>query len=141
MFLRTPEITTFSLLAKGLETSSLRHRVIADNIANVNTPLFKRKIVRFEDEMNSALQRRQELPGQRTDTRHIPLQDDRSHLEIRPIVVTDRLHSMRNDRNNVDIDQEMSDLAKNTMSYQIYATRLASLFEGLNEVITRGGRY
>jgi flagellar basal-body rod protein FlgB len=47
---------------------------------------------------------------------------------------------MRNDKNNVDIDVEMSDLAKNTMTYQIHATRLAAMFAGLNDVITRGGK-
>jgi flagellar basal-body rod protein FlgB len=47
---------------------------------------------------------------------------------------------MRNDKNNVDIDVEMSDLAKNTMKYQIMSTRISSMFTQLNDVITRGGR-
>jgi flagellar basal-body rod protein FlgB len=50
------------------------------------------------------------------------------------------MHVMRNDKNNIDIDVEMSDLTKNTMWYQMQATRLAAMFEGLNDVISRGGR-
>lgn len=140
MFRDLTGTTTFNLLIKGLDTAAMRQRAISHNIANVNTPRFKRQIVSFEDEMNRAISGKNELEGMRTDVRHIPLVDDRSYLQVTPATSTDRLHSMRNDKNNVDIDLEMSDLAKNTMTYQICATRLASMFEGLNDVITRGGR-
>ena len=61
-------------------------------------------------------------------------------MQIGPTTHKDRIHIMRNDKNNVDIDVEMSDLAKNTMTYQIHANRLAQMFSQLNDVISRGGR-
>jgi len=139
MFRDLTGTATFNLLAKGLETASLRHKVISNNIANVNTPRFKRQIITFEDEMAKVFHGRIELVGKRTDDRHIPIENI-NYMEVSPTTITDRAHVMRNDKNNVDIDVEMSDLSKNTMLYQIEATRLASMFTQLNDVITRGGR-
>ena len=63
-----------------------------------------------------------------------------NYMNIGPTTIKDRIHIMRNDKNNVDIDVEMSDLAKNTMTYQIHANRLAQMFYQLNDVISRGGK-
>lgn len=139
MFRDLTETSTLNLLAKGLGTSALRHKVISNNIANVNTPGFKRQVVSFEDEMAKVFDGRPELTGKRTDDRHIPI-DNVNYMDVTPSVTTDRVHIMRNDRNNVDIDVEMADLSKNTMLYQIESTRLASMFSDLNDIITRGGR-
>jgi flagellar basal-body rod protein FlgB len=139
MFRDLTGTSTFNLLAKGLETSALRHKVIANNIANVNTPRFKRQIVTFEEEMAKVFDGKVELVGKRLDDRHIPI-DQINYTEVDPTTMTDRAHVMRNDKNNVDMEVEMSDLAKNTMTYQIHATRLTALFADLNDVITKGGR-
>ncbi|RCK79371.1 MAG: Flagellar basal-body rod protein FlgB [Candidatus Ozemobacter sibiricus] len=139
MFRDITGTATFNLLAKGLEVSARRHRVIANNIANVNTPRFKRQIITFEEEMAKVFDGKVELVGKRLDDRHIPIEQV-NYMDVQPTTITDRAHVMRNDKNNVDIDVEMSDLAKNTMTYQVHSARLAAMFEGLNDVITRGGR-
>ncbi|HAE38652.1 MAG TPA: flagellar basal body rod protein FlgB [Candidatus Riflebacteria bacterium] len=139
MFERLTGTATLNLLAKGLEVSSVRHKVISNNIANVNTPLFKRQIVTFEDEMAKVFDGKIDLVGKRENNGHIPI-GEINYRDVGPTTIKDRIHVMRNDKNNVDIDVEMSDLAKNTMTYQIHATRLAAMFAGLNDVITRGGK-
>lgn len=139
MFERLTGTSTFNLLGKGLEVSSKRHKVISNNIANVNTPLFKRQIVTFEDEMAKVFDGKIDLVGKREDDRHIPI-GEINYMDVNPTTIKDRIHIMRNDKNNVDIDVEMSDLAKNTMTYQIHANRLSAMFAGLNDVISRGGR-
>lgn len=139
MFERLTGTATFNLLAKGLEVSSVRHKVISNNIANVNTPLFKRQIVTFEDEMAKVFDGKIDLVGKREHDGHIPI-GEINYRDVGPTTIKDRIHVMRNDKNNVDIDVEMSDLAKNTMTYQIHSSRLAAMFAGLNDVITRGGR-
>lgn len=139
MFRDITGTATFNLLAKGLEVAARRHRVIANNIANVNTPRFKRQIITFEEEMAKVFDGKVELVGKRLDDRHIPIEQV-NYMDVQPTTITDRAHVMRNDKNNVDIDVEMSDLAKNTMTYQVHSARLAAMFEGLNDVITRGGR-
>lgn len=139
MFASLTGTATFNLLGKGLEVSSKRHKVISNNIANVNTPLFKRQIVTFEDEMAKVFDGKVDLVGRREDDRHIPI-GEINYMDVGPTTIKDRIHVMRNDKNNVDIDVEMSDLAKNTMTYQIHSSRLAAMFAGLNDVISRGGR-
>lgn len=139
MFERLTGTATFNLLGKGLEVSSKRHKVISNNIANVNTPLFKRQIVTFEDQMAKVFDGKVDIIGRREDDRHIPI-GTINYMDVDPVTIKDRIHVMRNDKNNVDIDVEMSDLAKNTMTYQIHSSRLAAMFAGLNDVITRGGR-
>lgn len=139
MFAEITGTATFNLLAKGLEVSAQRQRVISNNIANVNTPRFKRQIVTFEEEMAKVFDGRIELVGKRLDDRHIPIEQV-NYMEVKPTTITDRAHVMRNDKNNVDIDVEMSDLTKNTMTYQVHSARLAAMFADLNDVISRGGR-
>ncbi|MBF0500750.1 MAG: flagellar basal body rod protein FlgB [Candidatus Riflebacteria bacterium] len=139
MFRELTGTATFNLLSQGLDATALRHKAIANNIANVNTPKFKRQIVAFEDELARVFDGKVDLVGKRLDDRHIPI-DEIEYTDVRPAIITDRAHIMRNDKNNVDIDVEMSDLAKNTMAYQIHATRLSAMFADINDVITRGGR-
>jgi flagellar basal-body rod protein FlgB len=139
MFERLTGTATFNLLGKGLEVSTKRHKVIANNIANVNTPKFKRQIVTFEEKMAQVFDGKVDIAGRREDNRHIPI-GEINYMEVDPVTIRDRIHVMRNDKNNVDIDVEMSDLAKNTMKYQIMSNRLSSMFTHLNDVITRGGR-
>ncbi len=139
MFERLTGTATFNLLGKGLDVSSKRHAVISNNIANVNTPLFKRQIVTFEDQMAKVFDGKVDIVGRREDDRHIPI-GECNYMDVDPVTIKDRIHVMRNDKNNVDIDVEMSDLAKNTMTYQIHSTRLASMFAQLNDVISRGGK-
>ncbi|MDB5311711.1 MAG: flgB [Gemmataceae bacterium] len=104
----------FELLSQILDTSSLRHRVIAQNVANVNTPGYRRLEVGFETDLAKAMGSR---PGEEA-------------LRVRPrVVVADGPEQV--DGNTVDIDREMNDLARNALLYeaaaQIMTSRLASL--------------
>ncbi|MBF0410037.1 MAG: flagellar basal body rod protein FlgB [Candidatus Riflebacteria bacterium] len=139
MFRDITETLNFRLLQKAMDVATLRHKAISNNISNVNTPGFKRKIITFEEEMAKVLDKSTDLAGNRTDDRHIPIEDV-SFCDLQPRIITDRAHVMRNDKNNIDIDTEMSDLAKNTMTYQFYATRINGMFTHLNEIITKGAR-
>jgi flagellar basal-body rod protein FlgB len=95
------------LLTQVLDTASLRHRVIAQNVSNVNTPGYRRLAVAFEDELAQALA----SPG--------------GGPAVRPhVVVADGPE--RVDGNTVDIDREMNDLAKNALLYEAAATILTS---------------
>ncbi|MDD2998558.1 MAG: flagellar basal body rod protein FlgB, partial [Candidatus Riflebacteria bacterium] len=73
MFAELTGTATFNLLRKGLDVAAKRHNVIANNIANVNTPLFKRQIVSFEDEMAKVFDNKVDIVGRREDERHISI--------------------------------------------------------------------
>ena len=56
MFESTEFMKTQSILEKGLNNATIKRRVIADNIANVDVPHFKRSDVTFEANLKRALE-------------------------------------------------------------------------------------
>ncbi|MBC9783408.1 flagellar basal body rod protein FlgB [Heliobacterium chlorum] len=123
------------ILERGLDASSLRHQAISDNLANIDTPGYKRKEVVFEDELASAL-RGDSFQGKLTHPKHIPLSDSSSNASAK--VVTQEDQEYRNDKNNVDVDREMALLAKNTLWYDgmvsLASQKLSTLKSTIREV-------
>ncbi|WP_438350129.1 flagellar basal body rod protein FlgB [Paenibacillus sp. FA6] len=110
---------TFQKLQGGLDAANTRQQVISNNIANAETPYFKRSVVSFESllqqEMNGDMP---VLKGNRTDLRHFAIGPI---TEMPSSVVTlDSSTVMNNNLNNVDIEQEMSLLADNQLRYNSY---------------------
>lgn len=124
-------------LKKGLDAGALRQRVAANNIANLNTPFFKKSTVSFEGLLKKAMGR---APVEMV-TSH-PAHIGRTPLlaELKPEVKLNRATSMRQDGNNVDIDEEMTGLAANSIQYQAVARVLGERYSVLGQVITGGRR-
>lgn len=112
---------SFRLLQGSLDASALRQNVIANNIANEDTPYFKRSDVKFEDLLKNQINGSRTIEGKRTDPRHFVIGSSSS---VRPQVVTDEKSVMNNNQNNVDIDSEMSLLAKNQLRYNTMIQQL-----------------
>ncbi len=119
---------TFQKLQGALEAANTRQQVISNNIANNDTPYFKRSDVSFESllqqEMNGDMP---VLKGKKTDSRH---------FNIGPIlsvptaaISQDDSTIMNNNLNNVDIDQEMSLLADNQLRYNSYISLMNEKIE------------
>ena len=112
---------TAAILEKGLDAAILRRNLIANNIANVDTPGYKRAELSFESQLRRAVDSETppRLETYRTDPRHISFNKkiDFRHVEGKISVEYDT--SYRNDGNNVDIDRETADAAKNTMHYNL----------------------
>jgi len=121
------------LLNKSLKAASLRHEAISGNIANIGTPGYQRKEVGFEDKLQESMQA-VHIRGKRTDSRHIELGISR-FTEVTPQIVTDESNDSDNGINNVDIDMEMADLAKNQIHFTASATLMARKFRGLKSAI------
>lgn len=127
-----------SILEKALTTASLRHKVISNNIANVNTPRFKKSEVSFESQLELAMNgSATKAPLARTHERHLPIQTT-SWEDVQPTIQTITTTSFRNDDNNVDIDSEMASLAKNSITYNAVADQIGKYFSGLKSVINGG---
>lgn len=105
---------TYGLIKDSLNASSERGRIIAQNIANVETKGYKAYNVVFEDKLKDALNN-DSVHLTTTNSMHI---DDGSSLpNVKYSIERDTSTSIRSDGNNVDIDKEMSDLAANTILY------------------------
>jgi len=125
---------TMGLLERGLDTASQRNAVIANNLANVDTPGFKRSEVLFEEELRKALTRKDGITGVVTHEKHIPI-GCRHIPEVTPKTVLRNDTTMRNDGNNVDIDREMAAMAKNSIMYAALAQELNGEFQKLKSAI------
>jgi flagellar basal-body rod protein FlgB len=108
-------------LKQALDVYARRHKVVADNIANVETQGYAAKELRFEEYLADAGLR---LQGARTDANHLHL--GRRDLDSARSAIGEVPSDFDNGINNVDIDQEMTDLATNDLSYRL-ATRLLSM--------------
>ena len=132
------------LVQRSLDSAALSHKVVADNLANVDTPNFKRSEVVFSEKLKRAMEAKanasQRLEGAVTDSRHIGFNESPSLDSIQSEVVVDRNTTQRNDGNNVDIDREVSLMAQNTVWYQTLAQITQMQFGQLRSAITEGRR-
>ncbi len=122
-------------LSRGLEAAGLRHKVLANNIANVNTPNFKRSEVVFETLLAKELYGDDSgrLDMVRTNDKHLPMNSEGG---ARAAMVQDNTTTMRTDNNNVDIDVEMANLAKNQIYYNAMAQSIGGYFTKMKNIIT-----
>lgn len=133
--------TKIPLLEKALDAYSLRHKAIASNIANITTVGYKRIDIKFEDELRESLSG-ELIRGVRTNERHISI-GSRDIREVEPEIVKE--NSMYNSDpfasgvNNVDIDYEMVELAKNQIRYKLASRLIAESFRGIQKSIRGGG--
>ena len=128
-----------SALGSALTGLAVRQRAIANNVANVDTPGFKRGEVQFERQLQSALTRRQSVSLVATDPRHFAdVRDD--GLAVAPELISTADSTLRNDGNNVDIDQEMIKLADTSIRYNAVSQLVAGRFSLLRSIINEGRR-
>ncbi len=130
--------SNFDYLGRGLAAATMRHEVISNNIANVNTPNFKRSAVNFEDLLAKELHLDNDdrrLDMVRTHDRHLPMA---LPGKVHAVIEEDGTTTMRVDNNNVDIDIEMAGLAKNQLYYNAMTTELGSFINRMKGVITSG---
>ncbi len=121
-----------SILEKGLDASSLKQKVLANNIANIDTPGFKRSEVDFQAVLGTALaQKAGNLPLKLTSTNHLPGVDNGAGKTV----IIDDMTNVRNDQNNVDIDHEMANVAENGLYYNAITRTLSSQLGFLRMVI------
>ena len=119
-----------NLLTKAADASWKRESVITNNIANVDTPGYKRKDLDFEGVLTEELGR----------CKHRSLNSKVSELDLsrlNPNVYTDSSnYSYRMDGNNVDIDTENVELASEQIKYEGLTSSINSQFERMKSVIS-----
>lgn len=118
-----------NVLDKAADASWLRNEAISNNIANVDTPGYKRQDVAFEVELEKALGK----------NRYVSMDEKVSELKTSRLVgrpYTDYAnYSYRLDGNNVDIENENVYLAENQLKYQGLLTSISQEFANLQAVM------
>ncbi|MDP4105920.1 MAG: flagellar basal body rod protein FlgB, partial [Bacillota bacterium] len=111
----------------------LKQKVISQNIANADTPNYKAQDVSFKAILQNEMG--QNFTTYRTDARHIDFSESST---ANPAVITRPNVQYNNNGNSVDLDQEMSDLAKNQIYYDALVEQENNKFAALKNVISGG---
>jgi flagellar basal-body rod protein FlgB len=126
------------LSAKVMDMQMQRQNVIMSNIANVNTPRYQKRTLEFERELQAALSLDMRGRVSRTSEAHLPAVFDPNGFGpewakgIKPRVA--------HGEDRVDLDKEMSLMAKNTLQYNTLAQVIKSGFDGVKNIIQEGQR-
>ena len=119
--------------------ATMRQEVVSHNIANVNTPNYRRSVVEFEDLLAKEIYGEDtgdKLQMIRTHDNHLPAEHKPIHAV--PTMVEDNTTIMREDNNNVDIDIEMSTLLKDQLYFNALASQMRGHVTKVRNVITSG---
>ncbi len=107
-------------LERSLDRTTLRQGLIANNIANVNTPGYKRKDVDFGIELNKAMG------------------DSSTQLIGNDADIKTTYGSNRRDGNSVDLEGEVVHMAETENRYRLLSEMTTRYFNGLKSVIREG---
>lgn len=106
-------------LSEAMARTTRRHGQLSQNLANINTPGYKRQDSDFNVMLTQAGKNQQALQEQ---------QNQRA---------SDRT-SLRDDGNNVDLEREVMGMTETELRYQALTQMTSDYFQGLKSVIREG---
>ena len=125
----TDAFSYINILDKAADASWTREGLLANNIANVDTPGYKRQDIDFSSVLRNEL----------SNYKYMNLDQKVNAVNLNKLnadVYTDHgRYSYRLDRNNVDIDTEQVELASEQIKYQALTQSITSEFQRLQTVI------
>lgn len=113
-------MANFSLIEKALNLRSLYHRIIAGNIANANTPGYKKKEIDFASEIKREIKNSEEVKVLEQEESPEGLQSP--------------------DGNTVDLEKELVKLTENTLMYNALVQVVVKKFSIMRYLINEGRR-
>ena len=127
-------VSTNKLLEKLLDYTTVKQQVISKNIANISSKNYKREDVNFENifKMEQTSQLKTTNAKHYTDRTST---NRKSGFEI----IQDKSSENVSGYNNVDIDQEMADMAQNSLLFKFAARKLNYYYKSIQNVIRGGG--
>ncbi len=120
------------VMERALDGAWARHEVLAENVANSETPGYKRQDLNFLGVLQDALGSRVSLST--SDTKHLSSTQNAGFR-----VVEDRTN-ISADGNGVDIDLEMGEVSSNALYYDAIARQLSSQLSLIKRAVTEGRR-
>lgn len=120
-----------NIMDKAADASWIRENVIANNIANVDTPGYKRQDVDFQSALEKELGSSKYVS---LDRKVRSLNADLSGLSVSPYTDASN-YSYRLDGNNVDVDTENVELASEQLRYELLTTAINEEFSRMKLVL------
>ena len=121
-------------MERFMDLAVQRQKLISSNLSNVDTPAYKTQDIDFEQELQVSLQG-QGIQMKVTNDRHLQNAAGFQGQATGLVKEVEGL-TLRNDLNNVNIDQEMSELSTNAMKFTTVAQMISGKFRSLKATIT-----
>lgn len=131
-------VKSVDVLHRAISAGTVRRSVIANNIANADTPNFKRTTVNFESELKRVLEsetRRPALELARTDPAHFSNHREQDYRDVQIRRVVDYASVSNNNGNNVDPEQEFMLSLQNQMSLLMLMNSVDFEFSQVSRVL------
>jgi flagellar basal-body rod protein FlgB len=130
---------TIDILHRSMSANIMRQEVIANNIANSDTPNFKRSVVNFESSLARAIKseetEKEAMQATMTDPRHMPFYRAVDYQSVEPRRVLDFTTASKNNGNNVDIEEETANAVAAQLSYNLMVQSMTGEFNNINLVL------
>lgn len=138
MFLGNGFGKAIDILQRSMDASVLRENIIANNIANANTPNFKASYLDFESSLKAALDSENQtdtFAAKLTDPRHIPFHRSIDYRTVLPRKYLDYSTTSQNNGNNVDIEEQTMLHVNNQLAYNLMSRDVADMFNNVSIVL------
>lgn len=128
-------MSNINLLEHFISYCSAKNKIISKNIANIGTEGYKREDISFKNYFQQNIN-----PMIRTtNPKHLSINTSPNDLEFE--LSEDNSTDNVSGVNNVDIDQEMSELAVNSIQFRFASRKISDYYKGIQNVIKGGGRF
>jgi flagellar basal-body rod protein FlgB len=111
-----------NLLQNGMRVAEYNQKLIANNVANADTPRFNSVELDFQKTLKASIEGRVQFSLRKTDARHL---ESNSYQPVMKRVAP----LSKNDYNKVDLDEEMVKLSDNSGKYTLYSRLLVKHFQ------------
>ncbi len=125
---------SFQSLEQAMSATTMKQRVRAANIANVDTPGYKSKQVNFQSMLNTAIDQ-PSLSSIKTAPQHIAFSTEKGNSPSGFTITENNSTKIMPNGNNVDMDVEMAELAKDQLMFNALTERVNGKFTALRTVI------
>jgi flagellar basal-body rod protein FlgB len=108
----------FDIIGAGIKVEGLRQKTIANNVANLQTPDYRRVDVKFQDVLAQALE-----------------SDDKSVNDIEPEIFQPGETNVKSNGNDVNLEMEVGQMVKNSLRYKTYIKILEKKYQQIDMAI------
>jgi len=134
MYLDLFESRTLQAMESHMNRLSQRHKIVSSNIANIDTPGYKTKDITFHATIDELLEEPSVGRLRMTRKEHIDAEPfDQLTMVYEPKGLIERA-----DKNNVDIDREMTKLSETSFGYSMMTQLLRGKYHKLATSINEG---
>jgi len=122
-----------AILQAGMKTAYLNQRLLANNIANADTPNFRPTELKFQETLLAHLQGSGIVSLRKTHPRHMEF------TSFRPQLIS-KSRIAKNDQNNVDLDEQLVKMAENASRFGMYTRLMSKRFSETVEMLRQLNR-